>query len=538
MIKYIKLALLLSGLAYQANAAELQSTRFFQNNGGLMTHLSTARIPDNAATAIENITMDDRGQLSKRNGYTVIASTTSMIGFSTWTVNGGGYHTSTSGSSFFAVVVGTAVYRTSNSYGAWTSITGAVTPTGTSSNQAQTTNLQDELIFCNEVDKPFYVGASGNALTISTNTFDTAKTCSTYGSYLVVGNTTEASVGFTSRVRWSDINNINSFPALNFIDVEPNDGDKIVSLISYNESIYIFKHRSIYVMQITGLDGPDAFIIRPVARNIGAWAKNSVRIIPNEGIAFLAQNTVYLLNDSGLTPIGDPIQRTFDLVTRSMWTQAVAEVYPHRYQYVIAVSTAGTTNSTVLVYDYIQHNWTIFDDMNVNMLAQGEDAGGNNILLSRDYQATVYKQDNGSVDSPHGTSMPIVGSYTTGNLMMGGISSNTNYYIGLPDVTKGFKYLYLYTVGDQNYTLNVKASYDFSTTQEFNQSVQIGSSGAVYDTGIYDTDLYPGSGYTITRLELNRSARTIQLQFSNSTSGQIFGLVGWTVVWAPEDYKQ
>lgn len=505
----------------------LQSQRTFKNNGGLVNHISPFTIPDGYASDLQNITMDDRGLISKRNGYTVVQSTSALLGFSTWTVTGGAFHKAASGSDFFAVVVGTAVYRVSTSFQTYSPITGTVSVTATPSNLAQATHLQDFAVFCNEVDKPFYVGSTGNALVISTNTFSAAKTCATYGTYLVIGNTTESSA-FPSRVRWSDINNINSFPALNYIDVEPDDGDRIVSMVAFDESVYVFKKRSIYKMMITGLDGPDAFIIRPVSRNIGAWSKNSVKAIPNVGIMFLAQNTVYLLNDEGLKPVGDPIQRTFDGLTRSMWANSVAEVYPKRYQYWLAVSTAGSTNTEVLVYDYIQNNWTIFTGMNVSMLAQSEDSTGQNILVSGDYQATTYKQDTGSSDNPHGTATAISAYYTTADL----------FSFESPDLTKGFKYLYIYTVGDQNYTLNVKAGYDFVSTYEFNQDLDVGSAGSVYDTGIYDTDIFPASGYSINRIELNRSARSIRLKFTNSASGEIFGLVGWTLVYQNEDYDQ
>lgn len=523
-----KLILLLSAfIAVNGYSTDLQSTRFFDNNAGLIDHLSPLRLPNNAATVINNITMDDRGTLSKRNGYTVIQST-SVLGPASWPVVGGAYHTAATGTSFFSVVVGTDIFRIPSDFSSYTKVTGAVSLTNSYTNQVQTTDLQDKVVYCNNSDKPFYLGSSGNATTISTNTFSAGKTCATYGSYLVVANTTESSTAFPSRVRWSDVNDINSFPALNYIDVEPDNGDAIVGIIAFDEAVYIFKHRSIYVMRITGLDGPDAFIIRPISRNIGAWAKNSIKVIPSVGIAFLAQNTAYLLNDSGLTPIGDSIQRTFDTVQRSQWQYAVAAVYPHRYQYWLAVSTASTTNNTVLVYDYVQKNWTTFSGMSISMLTQSEDTTGQNILVSGDYGATTYKQDNGSTDNPDGTSTAISAIYTTPDLAMG----------DLHDITKGYKYLYVFTQGDQNYTLNVKAAYDYVSTFEFNQDISIGSSGAVYDTGIYDTDIYPASGNAVTRIELNRSARSIKLQFSNSSSGQVFGLIGWTVVYSNEDYKQ
>jgi hypothetical protein len=418
MFKYIKTALFICFLAYQAGAAgNLQPKRYFTNNGGLLDRNSPLAVPDRNASAIQNVDLDTRGQLVKRAGQSLINASTGTLGTSA--VTGGGYHNSATGSSFFGVVVGTSVYTEANTFaGSYTNVTSTVSITAGASNLVQVTDLNDKLIFCNESDKPFYLGSTGNAVAVNTSLFSAAKTCSTYGVYLVVGNTTESAVNYSSRIRWSDIQNPDSFPVLNYIDVEPNDGDRIVSIISFDDSVYIFKKRSVYRMLITGLDGPDAFIIRPVVRNIGAWAKNSVRVIPNVGIAFLAQNTLYVLNDNGLQPIGDSIQRTFDSVNRAQWGNAVAAVYPKKYQYWISVATgSATSNTNVLIYDYIQKAWTTYSNINANALAQAEDSNGNNILVTGDYSGNQYKQDTtATTDNVAGVTTNISFSYTTPDL--------------------------------------------------------------------------------------------------------------------------
>lgn len=521
-----KLLFLLLGLALPLQASTLQSKRYFENSGGLIDHISPLLIPDNKASALQNITLDDRGQLSKRKGYSIINSTGAM-GLAP--VTGGGYHTATSGSSFFAVIAGSNVYKTGNTFsGTYTNITGTVTVTNSASNLAQTTSLNDSLIFCNERDKPFKVSSTGNAVHLSTGLFSGAKTCSTYGTYLILSNTTESSVSFPSRVRWSDINTPDSFPANNYIDVEPNDGDPIIASIAFEDSVYIFKKKSIHRMMITGLDGADAFIIRPVVRNIGAWAKNSVKVIPNVGIAFLAQNTVYVLNDDGLNPIGDSIQRTLDAVTRSMWANSVGVVYPQRYQYWLAISPSGSTNSKVLVYDYIQKSWTVYTGMSVNMLSQAEDSNGNALLLSGDYVGNNYQQDHGTSDNPAAVSTSIDASYTTGDL-----------YIDTPEITKNFKYLYLFTQVDLTTTVTIDAYFDYdSTAISYSNPLSLGQVGAVYDTAVYDTDIYPSTLYKVSRLEINRSAKAMKLRFSNSSTDSIVGVIGWVVVYSQEDYRQ
>ena len=525
MVKRITLALFCSVLTYQAEAAsQLQPKRYFTNNGGLLDRNSPLAIPDQFASGMLNVTLDTRGQLVKRSGQTMINTAGNLT---TSAVTGGGYHSAASGSSFFGVVVGTSVYSTGNTFaGSYTDVTSTVTITASASNLVQVADLNDKLVFCNESNKPFYLASTGNALHIATGTITGGKTCATYGSYLVLGNTTESSVAYPSRVRWSDINDVNAYPELNYIDVEPDDGDRIVSLISFDDAVYIFKKRSIYRMLITGLDGPDAFVIRPVTRNIGAWAKNSVRVIPNVGVAFLAQNTLYVLSDAGLEPIGDPIQRTFDSVNRTQWGNAVAAVYPKRYQYWISVATGSATqNNATLVYDYIQKAWSVYG-LGYNALAQAEDSNGNNLLITGDYSGNQYKQDTtATVDTVNGSTTSISFIYTTPDLT-----------IESPEFTKNFKYLYLFFNIVES-TTTVEAAFDYGASYEFTQNIVLGQVGALYDTAIYDTDIFPAANYLATRIEINRSAKAMKLRFTESSANS-FGLIGWAVIYSLEDWNQ
>lgn len=506
-------------------ASNLQPKRYFQNNGGLLDRNSPLAIPDQYASDLLNVSLDTRGQLNKRGGQSMVNTTTGTL--TTSAVTGGGYHAAAAGASFFGVVVGSNVYTTGVTFaGSYTNVTSTVVITASASNLAQVTDLSDKLIFCNESDKPFYVGPTGNALALNSSVISGGKTCATYGSYLIIGNTTETSVAYPSRIRWSDINDINDLPALNYIDVEPDDGDKIVSIITFDDSVYIFKKRSIYRMLITGLDGPDAFIIRPVTRNIGTWAKNSVRVIPNVGIAFLAQNTAYVLNDAGLEPIGDPIQRTFDSVNRLQWANAVAAVYPKRYQYWLAVSTGSASqNNAVLVYDYIQKAWTIYS-IAANALAQAEDSNGNNVLISGDYSGNQYRQDTtATVDTVAGVESAIRFSYTTPDLS-----------IDSPEFTKNYKYLYLFFNVVEG-TTTVEGSFDYSSAYSLTTTIPVGQVGALYDTAVYDTDTFPAINYLVSRIEINQSARAIKLRFSEMSTNS-FGLIGWALVYSLEDWRQ
>lgn len=180
-----------------------------------------------------------------------------------------------------------------------------------------------------------------------------------------------------------------------------------------------------------------------------------------------------------------------------------------------------------LIYDYVQKSWTIYDGMTINMLAQAEDSTGQNILLSGDFTGNHYKQDTGTADEPAGVSAPISAYYVT---------SNNSF--GTPDITKTFKYLYVFSSVDVNTIVTISAAYDYNNDFETTTSIALGEDPALYDTAVYDTDIYPAAGYRVTRIELNRSARSLRLKFANSSAEAILGILGWTVVSQTEDFKQ
>jgi hypothetical protein len=522
MFKHIKIALFLSVLAYQPAEAALQSERFFDNTGGLVDRYSPILVPSKASSDLQNVQLDQRGQLLKRHGYD-LNNVTSFMAVST--VTGGGYHQSTTGTSFLAVVSGTNVFTTGNTFGGtYTNVVGTITLTGSINNLAQLTSFNDWAVICNDLDAPIQINAS-TAYRIP-NISTGAKTCESFNSYLIVGNLSEGGATFGSRIRWSDIGALNTWPANNYIDVEPSDGDSIVSIKRYQNNVYVFKKRSIYELIITGGAGAEAFIVRPIARGIGAWAKNSVKAIDNRGIVFLGQNGVYMFDGSNFDFISDPIQRKIDGLNRSRYQYAVAEVYPPKNQYWLSVSNGvDIQNKTILVYDYIQQAWTVYAGIRANALMAAEDNNGNVVLFSGDYSGHVYKQDTGTMDEPDGVSTAISAYYASANLSFGS-----------PEIDKTFKYLYIFSKATTEATINVDIAINYQDGYVETKTLAIGATGAVWGTAIWGTDVWPGTATQVHRLELNRTAKAIRFKFSDSSSTEL-GVLGWTVVYDLEDYR-
>jgi hypothetical protein len=521
MFKHIISALFLSALAYQPVFAQKQAERFFDNTVGLVDRYSKIASPQNSASDINNIMFDDRGQLSKRQGYTK-NNTAALSG---GVITGIGYSGGSSG--FFAVVAGSQIFRTGNTLaGSYTNVTSTVTITNASTNLVSFTNFNGELIGCNESDPPFRVGTSGNAfklIAVST----VAKTCAGFSNYLVVGNTTEGTTASPNRIRWSDVNNPNSWPANNYIDVEPDDSDGVIALVPFQASLYVFKKRSIHQIIITGLTGAEAFITRPVARGVGAYAKESVEVIPNVGIMFLGQNGIYLYDGSTLDLVSDNVQRTIDGISRTRYAYSVGAVYRQRNQYWLAYTTS-TTNQSVLVYDYIQKAWTVYTGINANALAAGETSTGADVLLTGSNAGNVHRQDvEGANDNPDGSETAISAHYVTQDL-----------HFNSPEIEKTFRYLYVFTVVDSSTTITVQAAKDFESSYVESYTFQLEEEGAVWDTAIWDTDAFPASANRIFRKTLDRTGKALRLKFSNMSQDQVMGVLGWTIVYELQDWKE
>lgn len=522
MFKYIKLAVFISLSIYvPLPASQLQSERYFNNTGGLIDRYSPILVPSKNASSVQNIQLDTRGQLLKRKGYL----NNNVTDLTSNSVTGLGYHQSGTGTSFFAAIVGTNVYTTGNTYGGtYTNVTGTITLTSASTNLAQFTSFKDFGVMCNDSDAPIKI-LSGSAFRIP-NVSTGAKTCESFNNYLLLGNLSENNVTLGSRLRWSDLTDINTWPANNYIDIEPDDGDSIVAIKRYQTNLYVFKKKSIYEVVPTGGAGAEAFIVRPVVRGLGTWAKNSIKVIENQGVIFLGPDGIYAFDGNNFDLISDPIQTKINGLNRSRYQYSVAEVYIPKHQYWLATSY-GTeaSNNTILVWDYIQKAWTVYSGITANALAQAEDSNGNMLLFSGDTTGDIYKQDTGTVDKPNGVSTAISSFYATPELTLGS-----------PEIDKTFKYLYVFSKISSTTTVIVDTAYNFSDAYQDSMSLTIGEIGAVWNTAVWNTDIWPGLSTKVSRIELNRHARSLRIKFSDSSSTDL-GVLGWVVVYQLDDYR-
>jgi len=183
-----------------------------------------------------------------------------------------------------------------------------------------------------------------------------------------------------SKLYWSDVANEESFwwaddtddedghnETGNWINVYPDDGDRITALVSDYDSIIIFKTNHVY--RLYGRR-PEEFNLRPLVAGastpvtIGCPNQNSVCSTPN-GLVFYWNRKVYQLNAGALNKISAPIEEAilalamFESGVHREYTGTNIGYWAERDQVWLSLATAsptGTPTST-FIYDLSREIW-------------------------------------------------------------------------------------------------------------------------------------------------------------------------------------
>ena len=158
--------------------------------------------------------------------------------------------------------------------------------------------------------------------------------------------------GNTSSIRYSDITSapagtsINSFPALNVIDVNEGDGEDIVRIIEGNNELFLFRTNSTYRLAFSASADPSLGTLSAMSQSIGADDERSV-VEGENYLAVLHAGTLYQFAGYNFYPFNPANKVQFK--TKSNFTgmkQAVTKigqyllVWHHGYMYSFDTETS------------------------------------------------------------------------------------------------------------------------------------------------------------------------------------------------------
>ena len=179
---------------------------------------------------------------------------------------------------------------------------------------------------------------------------------------LVLGNIQ----GFPSRIAWSgggsNVDKFNWRYGGGYIDIDKDAGDEVKGLIEFQDSIVVFKERSIW--QVTLAASGDIVVptVKMIMRGIGAVSHRTIRYVEND-VFFLSRKGVYtlgnepnFLNVLRTNEVSARIRPVFQTLTAAQLEQACAVYQDNKYRLAYP-STSANKNSKEIIYDRERLAW-------------------------------------------------------------------------------------------------------------------------------------------------------------------------------------
>ena len=204
--------------------------------------------------------------------------------------------------------------------------------------------LLSKLVITNKLDAP-RVWDGINAVATLAGSPPHAQYIATHKNYMFMAHTTSNS----SRLHFSSVLNIESWPVLNFIDVSPNDGDWITGLLPFDDYLIITKNRSIWIL-VGG--GPSDFEVRRIHDGVGCVASRSL-VKMSEVFAFASSEGYYFSDLSKPVLINERLKETWKGLNQRRLNQIAAEFFDHKLR-IDVPNSSSTTNNLRIIYDTIR----------------------------------------------------------------------------------------------------------------------------------------------------------------------------------------
>lgn len=190
----------------------------------------------------------------------------------------------------------------------------------------------------------------------------------------------------------------------NFVDIRPNDGDRITGISRFQDLVIVYKERSIYQFSFDDAGIP---LVSPVSGSTGCVSHRSIENVEND---------VYFLSREGIRVLGNEpnfftairtnvlsvrIQPTLDSINPTYYAKCNAHYFDNKY--ILSTPTTSNDISSTLVYDRRFQAWSVWNNFNANAYVRFVDSQNREFLYFLDDDGTkVYRvtpgtyNDNGS----------------------------------------------------------------------------------------------------------------------------------------------
>lgn len=236
-----------------------------------------------------------------------------------------------------------------------------------------------------------------------------------------------------------------------FVDVGKNDGDEITALHSFQNRLYVFKTRNIYIYRIQSAQSVNFILERHIA-GTGCLHKHAVTDTPY-GICFADNKQVSLLRGLEISELSLLIRDTYQGLDLQPNSGGLSLGY-HSNINTLIVNYDST--ATMYAYNFDTQSWSKFDGHSGTFQSQ--------FVMSDDQELQTFDTTSEKVENLF---------VSTSNESTSTVKLKTKRFdFGLPDQFKRFTKLHItYLGGGAPTNLTVKAYIDGNTTESFTQEI-------------------------------------------------------------------
>jgi hypothetical protein len=220
--------------------------------------------------------------------------------------------------------------------------------------------------------------------------FPRAKYITYFGNRLWVAGIT----GAPFQVRWSAASPAHKvWPEEAFEELSEDDNSPITALAATDEHLMVFKRDSVWKAVLSKIDdiGIADYDFVKIKSGVGCVSQASIANTP-AGLLFLAEDGIYLTDGSRVEKVSQGIQSVVNSLTQAKFKAAAGVHWKKYHAYLLSVSTGGSpTNNLVLVFDYQNGAWWIWDNFEASFWMKEEDSADNERVYFGDADGYIYE---------------------------------------------------------------------------------------------------------------------------------------------------
>lgn len=336
------------------------------------------------------------------------------------------------------------------------------------------------------------------------------------------------------------------------IDINKNDGQKVMGLGFFQDVLIVFKENSIYQLYFNSDNG---FVVERITSSYGAVCHGAICSVEND-CYFLTEKGVYVLGNEPnyfasirTNELSSRIKNLLQRINPSFYSRCVSAYQDDRYILSVPLDASETCNA-LIVYDRRFYAWAYWTGINANALLsfKDRDNDGQEYLYFTDYNNPEVHRFTPGVYNDNGVA--ITATYVT-RAFEGKAIDREKYWYSLRPIfrltTGQVQISYITENGSEGRPVSIAPVLTGGLGVDNVGGLLFGTSQADtftdVDLGISSTSEVDASSetdgtHTVFDVGVNIDSRTLKVKFENDGLNETFTLLGWVILYQEKDHAR